>query len=455
MIKIGFDDEETAEIYDEDGNLIEEDLKHGDGFNKPDNRKLSVFIPEKRLEQMKEGFNCVVVNDFGDEYHLTEEERIAKNKFYEAFKVFNKCKHKYGKLDEYVKAMREALKCLDFVAENNGVYPPDKFKKMFFRDKIYVTGLSFPKYKGRDKKQLSYQYLSEFILSDEDPSKIIQKKTDEIRSYEELEELEKVLFTEDEIAKILEPESEEEKERQLLFFDIDADDPGDDNVVIFLTPKQSRKLMKKQPELLLEIKDIKRSNRSRDNLSRLVCDLTSDDIEEIAKYDQIHNYVSSSDIPEFKGDLTDDNAYHRYLMELQEWEDTAIKEDYHGKLKTAEQIEELMLKQVLEENDWNLRNLYENKEKEARLKKIRRKEKEREKKLKKKLINVQKRRDRRLGDDIDTEDKRKKKKKVVKKVKNKKEKKIDDILLSSVGSKDDMKDYKKDSLDWSWDNITK
>lgn len=455
MIKIGFDDEEVVQEYDEDGNPIEEQLKHGDGFGKPDNRKLSVFIPEKRLEQMKEGFNCVVVNDFGDEYHLTEEERKAKNRFYEAFKVFNKCKHKYGKLDEYVKAMREALKCLDFVAENNGFYPPDKFKKLFFRDKIFITGLVFPKYKGRDKKQLSYEYLSEFILSDQDPSEIIQKKTDEIRTDEELEELEKVLFSEEDLSRIIEPESYDEKHRQLLYFDIEDDDPGDDNVVIFLSPKQSRKLMKKQPELLLEIKDIKRSSRSRENLSRLVCDLTSDDIEEIAKYDQIHNYVSSSDMPEFKGDLTDDDAYHRYLMELQEWEDTCIKEDYHGKLKTKEQIEEIALKQVLEENDWNIRNLYENKEKEERMKKIRKKEKEREKKLKKKLIDVQNRRKRRLGEDVDSEKKNKKKKNTVKKYKNKKEKNIDDILLGSVDSDHDMKDYKKDSLDWSWDNIMK
>ena len=464
MIKIGFDDDELLEDqFDEDGNPK---VKNGDCFDEIKERKLTVFIPEKRIQQMKEEYDCVVVHDFGDEYHLSEEERIAKNKFYEAFKRFSKCKHKYRKLDEYIIAMREALHCLEFVAENNGIYSPEEFKKMFFRNKIYVNGLIFPEFKGREKKQISWEYLTEFILSDADPKDILpNRKDDDIYTSDDYEEMEDILFDDGELDKILAPESDEEIQRKNLFFDVDEDEPNGDTV-IFLDNKASKKIIKAQPEFLYEIKEMKRENRKIDKLSSFVYDMTSDDIEAIADYDREHNYQSSSDIPEFKGDMTNDNDYRRYLMELDEWEKTQIKDNYHGKLKTLEQIQELELKQLLENHDWNIRNLYENKEKEEKLRKIQKKEKQREKELRKKLIEVQNRRKRRMGEDVHEEPKSKKKKKkksdggkkkkdkLIEKYKKETSENINEFLLGAAGRLDgDFKDYKDEALDWSWDSI--
>lgn len=465
MVKIGFDDEEELldEQFDEDGNPK---VKHGDGFDESRERKLTVFIPEKRIQQMKDEYNCVVVHDFGDEYHLSEEERIAKNKFYEAFKRFSKCKHKYRKLDEYVVAMREAIRCLEFVAENNGVYSPDEFKKMFFRNKIYVNGLVFPEFKGREKKQISWEYLTEFILSDADPKDILpSKKADEIYTSDDYEAMEEVLFDEGELDKILAPETEDDIQRKNLYFDVDEDEPTGDTV-IFLNHKKSRKFIKAQPEFLYEIKEMRRDSRKIDKLSRYVYDLTSEDIEAIADYDQEHNYQSSSDIPEFTGDMTKDSDYRKYLLALEEFEQTQIKDNYHGKLKTLEQIQELELKQVLENHDWNIRNLYENKEKEEKLRKIQKKEKKREKELRKKLVEVQNRRKRRMGEDVQEESKKGKKKKKKNKSDGKKKDKqiekykkeasenIDEFLLAAAGrTTGDFKDYKGEALDWSWDSI--
>ena len=464
MIKIGFDDDELLDMIDEEGNPK---VKHGDGFDEERERKLYVFIPEKRIQQMKEEYDCVVVHDFGDEYHLSEEERIAKNKFYEAFKRFSKCKHKYRKLDQYIVAMREALKCLDFVAENNGVYSPEEFKKMFFRNKIYINGLVFPEFKGREKKQISWEYLTEFILSDEDPKNILPSKRDEeIYTKEDYEELEEILFDKGELDKILAPESESDIHRKNLFFDIEEDEPTGDTV-IFLDNKKSKKLIKAQPEFLYEIKEMRRENRKIDKLSRFVYDLTSEDIEAIADYDQEHNYQSSSDIPVFHGDMTKDSDYRKYLLELEEFEQTQIKDNYHGKLKTLEQIQELELKQLLENNNWNIRNLYENKEKEAKLRKIQEREKKREKELRKKLVDIQNRRKRRMGEDVSDEKKSKKKKKkkkdkspnskknkTIEKYKKETSESINDFLLGSASRLDgNFKDYKEETLDWSWDSI--
>ena len=412
MINILLDDETEESKFDEDS----EEIHHGKGYNPEEIRGKMIKLRPERAEKIKAEFDCVVVNDFGDEYHLSEEERIAKNKFYEAFKVFSKCKHKYRKLDEYVVAMREALKCLDFVAENNGVYSPEKFKKLFLKDKIFINGLTFPQFKGREKKTISWEYLCEFIMSDRPASEIIPKKDDEIYTEEDYDDLEETLFDEGQIDEIIAPDSEEEEYRRNLFFDRDTQEQKG-NVVLFLDPKQSRKMIKQQPEMLYEIKEMKKEKRRSDkmNMARYVYDLTSEDIDSIAEYDRVHGFVSSSDVPEFKGDLTKDSDYNRYLMQLEEWENTQIKEDYHGKLKTHEQIAEIELKQLLESNNWNIRNLYENKEKEEKLKRIRKKEKKREEELRKKLVAVKARRKRRMGEEVEDEKKGKKKKKKNKK----------------------------------------
>lgn len=471
MIRIGFNDDEIDESqYDENGDPIVK--KRGDVFEDIEKRNLTVFIPERRIQQMKDEFDCVVVNDFGDEYHLSEEERIAKNKFYEAFKVFSKCKHKYRKLDEYVKAMREALKCLDFVAQNNGVYPPDEFKKMYFRNKIVINGLTLPQFKGRERKTISWDYLTDFILSDRDPSEILpNNKHDEILTPDELEELEDKLFSEGELERILRPKTEEEEYEQNLPFDVDEDDQDGKNVVVFLTNKQSKKFIKAQPEFINEIKEMRRESRKIDRLSRFVYDITQDDLEAISMYDAKHNFQSPSDVPKFKGDLMNDKDYRKYLLELEDFEKENVKVNYYGKLKSLEQIQELELKQLLEKNNWNIRNLYENKEKEAKLRKIRKRDKKREKELRDKLVAVQERRKRRLGEEVDNTSKKNKKSKKKKKknkdnnVDKKQKSKVsnykkrvnedmDDFLLETAGRLDGgFKEYKEETLDWSWDNI--
>lgn len=473
MINIGFDEDVDLYQLDEDGNPIE---KEGDKLSEDLERKLTVFIPERRIQQMKEEFDCVVVHDFGDEYHLSEEERIAKNKFYEAFKVFSKCKHKYRKLDEYVSAMREALKCLDFVAENNGVYNPEKFKILFLKGKIEITGLQFPQFKGKERKSIDWDYLTDFILSDAPPSEVLPSKNDEIRTPEELDELAKRLFDEGELEEILRPETDEEKLAKEALFDVDEDDQDGTNVVVCLTEKQTKKLFKNQPEFYAKVKEMKKDYRRLDNMNRLIHNFTYDDMDEIERYDRIHNYKSSAKMPKFKGNLMKDSDYHRYMRELEDFERENIRVNYHGKLKTLEQIEEIELKQALERNNWNIRNLYGNKEKEAKMRKIQKKDKKREKRLREKLVAVQERKKRRINDDDDyiVSKKSKKKKKGKKKNKNKKKEKLpkeskelknykkeamenfDELLLGTVGRMTgDFKDYKEEALDWSWDEIMK
>lgn len=169
-------------------------------------------------------------------------------------------------------------------------------------------------------------------------------------------------------------------------------------------------------------------------------------------------------MPEFKGDMSSNKDYRKYIQKLQEYEDENIKQNYNGRMKSQEEIRELEMKAMLEENGWNIRALYHNKEKEERLKKAFKADKKKEKALKAKLIAIQDRNKRRRMGEIDedgvsSKSKKKKKKKgkknSVDQYKDNAKKSTNEFLMSTVNHDGDFDDYKQDSLDWSWDNIKK
>lgn len=410
LINIGFENDPILDEYE-----MEE--KSSDQASKQVKPKKSVYLSPKRLEAIKSEYDCVVVHEFGDEYHLSDEERQAKNRYYNTFKVLKKAKRTYRKIDEYVKVMRDALTCLDAVAQNNGLYSPEEFKKLYFRDKIYINGLKLPKYKGRDRKDLSWEYIAEFILSGNDPKELLKNKNDTILTEEEIEDQKYLLFTPEEYQKIMESISDESKADELKYFDTDEDSQDGTNVVVALSDKESKKIIKGHPEILNAIKEIKRSRKSTDNLRSYAYELTADDIEMIEDYDRRHGYVvSSSEIPKFKGNLMNDKDYKLYMQSLDQYEDDNIKENYHGRLKTIGEIKELELKAVLEESGWNIRALYNNREKEKKLAKANKEDAKRMKKLKRQLTDIQNRQKRRMGDsDIGNSSGKKKKNKKKKK----------------------------------------
>ena len=80
------------------------------------------LLTEKEKEELRKEYDIVVVNDYGDEYHMSDEDRKRKFKYYEAFSKIRKCKRKFHKLDDFVRVYRLCMDCLEVVAEGNGVY---------------------------------------------------------------------------------------------------------------------------------------------------------------------------------------------------------------------------------------------------------------------------------------------------------------------------------------------
>ena len=441
MIKIGFDDEEPIVQEDDEEEVVSKVQKE-----KSAKKKLSVYIPPRRIEEFKKNYDCVVVNDFGDDYHLSDEEREKNNECYSIFKNFSRCKHKYRKVEQYVIAMREFLKCLDFVAELNGVYDPDKFKKLYLKGEINITGLFIPKFIGKARKTISTDYLTEFILSDEDPHNIVRKRySDDIYTDKDIENFSSNLFMPGQLEECMKPITEEEEIKKLLPYDESLDNL-DQNIVVEMGDKQLKKMLKSFPDVVTVFKDAKDRQRSIASMSRYAFDITSEDLDYIDRYDRKHNIISTGNMPKFKGNLKSDADYYKYLELLEEWEDENIFDDYHGKVKSLGDIKELELKQFLEENGWNIRNLYENKEKEKKMKKQLKRDKKREKELRQKLIDIDRRRKRRMGEDVEESIKKKKKKKdkeskALKKDKKQMKKKMN-MFLDSHANTD------KSVLDW-------
>lgn len=375
-------------------------------------------ISEEKFRELAKKYETVCVHDYGDEYHMSEEERAQKNRYYEVFSKIIRCKRKYQKIDEYLRTFRLCMDCLREVANNNGVYDPDKFIKLVMKGEIEVYGLNFPKYTGKDKKSINWNYIAEFIIGDEDPATLIIKKDSQYIDMSD-DDAFTTLFTEEEQQAII----------QSIHTDLFNDDGsivpyyGDNDthtenagLAITASNKETKKLVSEIPELVRTIRDLekarKKSQALSSNLRQYAFDMTEDDYREIEAMDRARGIISSSDVPQFKGDISNKRDYKRYLYELRQYELENIKENFNGKMRTLEDIRELQLKDALERAGWNLRALYRQKDKEKKLKKAYKEDKRREEALKQKLLAIQKRQEKRdKKSDIAYDTKKKKKKK--------------------------------------------
>ena len=422
MAIIGFDDSVQRPDGEEKKLSGEETFKI---IKSIDDARKNLYLSPERLAKMEETYGVAIVHDFGDEYHLTDEEREAQNNYYKLFARLNKCKRKYRKINEFVDCARISMQCLQAVAENNTVYDTEEFMRLVLKEKIIVSGWFYPKYNGRDRKQLSWDYIAEFILTDRPSEELLKQKSseNEFLTPDELEEEARVLFDEDEYNYILqEPTPEQIFKQEIHVIDLDEEElQRGSNIAIYTDKSDTKEFVKAAPELLILAKDIRREMKSTEQLGRYVSDIRMDDIETIEAYDNKRRIVSDSDIPVFTGDITSSKDYHKYIRALEQYEDTQIKENYAGQMRTREEIKQIQLKEALESAGWNIRVLYDNQLKEKKLEKARKADKKREKKLKEQLTKVQNRSKRRMGIDVDDEVSTDKKKKKKKKNKNKSE----------------------------------
>lgn len=355
-------------------------------------RKLS---PEKEKE-LRNLYSIVIVNDYNDDYHLTDEEKRKRNKYYEVFSKLRKCKKKYQKLNEFIRVYRLALDCLDVVADDNGIYPNDKFISMVLKGKITVNGLMFPKYIGKDKKFINWDYVSEFIADrSRDPEELSKDNELQISDLSD-EELEERLFTKEEMEKIVQSCMDEEN-TVLMSYDIDDEDEYHEDVAFYATKKERKKLVKQIPTLIRDVKEKIKADKAKSGHQRrfnsFVYDITNNDFDEIQRLNIKRGFEAQDDFPVFKGDILNRKDYMLFMAKLDEYEKEHVRVTYNGKQKSIGEVEEIETKNMLEKFGWNVRNLYHEREKEKKLNKAYKRDRKREEKLKKELMKVRKTRE--------------------------------------------------------------
>ena len=121
-------------------------------------------------------------------------------------------------------------------------------------------------------------------------------------------------------------------------------------------------------------------------------------------------------------------------------------------------MREIEVKQMLEENGWNLRKCFVDKQEEKRRKKQKKEDEKKEKYYKKLLMDIQHRKEARdeklhgLPQGINAKEAKKKLKKKKSKKNKKKIKRFDEILLDASRSMHEtIEEYSKEMEDFHWD----
>lgn len=458
-------------ILDADQNqeFIENQLKkeaanHGDipdSISNISKRKIrEVYIPPEELEQLHDLYSKVIVQDFEDDYHMSKEEREnMRERYSKFFRLKRHYAKKIRRLDKYIEACRLTFEIINDTAEENGVMDKDEFITDVLKGKIIIEGLTIPKYVGKGKKTLNWDYILQFVI---DPTRDIDEliKSQQSARCQDDDELDDISI-----------DSIDEQTYQVLADQIDNNDTvikgfydGSDGegFATIESDSQRKKLTKVAPGYTRKLKDLYNNGKSTRDSSYL-WQLEDADTKWIREFKDEMARKNGDYKPEFTGSIMDEEAVERYLFEVDQWEMEHELVKYGQGLITKQQKAEVDLKQILEANGYNIRNLYGNKE---RQKEIAKQRSTRAKKIKSLKALLSELNDKQKATNLeglngaiksidvggDQVNKKEKKKKSKGKKAKKLEKDFESVILDAIGSKDsDMKSYEKRMKNMVWE----
>ena len=419
-------------------------------------RKQIKLTPEREAEMLKM-YESVCINDFSDDYHMSDEEKEKRSELYKVFKKMRICKTKYRRIDEYVRAYRTAVECIEAVSNQNKIYGSEDFVSRVLKGKIKMVGLKIPKYIGKDKRYINWDIVAEYIANPEmNEKELIRSKggdTFEVYTEEDFEREKEIMFG-GKIDEMYEPIEDIEFER--YGFDKDDEEVGDRNICTPIKRKHIKGLQRSCPIIVEKFKQSLKDAKVKSNIESYcysVADMQYDDMEEIKRKDAQRGYKSKYLPPVFKGDASKKSDVDRFLYECEEYEYTKVKHNYNGEMLTPEEYNEQQVKEELEMAGWNVRNMYKYKSDEKKMRKQYKIDAKREKKLKARLVEISKRNEEREKYlDIDknsVNSKKKKKSKKVKKHEKKMDKRFNDELIERTGM--DFDDYERELFGYNFD----
>lgn len=421
-----------------------QELVQEEQHNEPEQkRKRKTFhFPESKLQEMRETYSKVVVRDFNDDYHMSMDEKISKFDLYQFFNPIRNHKSYYTKIEKYVVAMRECFAFVEAMAKKNRlVMDPEEFMANVFSGRIEIAQLTFPKYKGRDRKDINWKNVRNYIIDTSlNPADLSMKKSIEYLDEDILENPDdhiKEFFDDDQIETIF----NSKKTSHTTVYDPELDEAG--SAAVSISKKEMKKFLKSMPELIRGVRDIRNRLQGENQLlSDFVYDMSADAYGRISDLDEKRGFLASDNIPRFAGDINNKDDVNSYLYKLDEFMEEHQRVNYHGNFITLSQYKDEQLKDGLDAAGWNVMKLYSNKDEAKKVKRDDKRDKKLARKLREKLSKVEKRRELREKG-VNT-----KKKKPSKKSKNA-TKKIDNAAAISHGTSS-YKEYEDMMLDMSY-----
>ena len=398
-------DMSEEDVEEADSGLVYGEEKDGhDMYSEDDSLSITkpmdyhpLKLPKSQIEKMRKEYDAVVVQDFNDDYELSAEELKERYQFYAVFERLRTMQVKYSNIANYVYAFREAMRCLRAVAEENRVYPVDKFIQLVLAGEIKVSGLKFPKYNGsRGKKSINWERVMHYVADESlNPEDLLRKENEarfEVATEDDIERISKEFFNGTLEDDILEAYADEDTGVR-SFIDLDSEDEMDGlNLVVPMSAKEEKKFIRLDRSALEGIRqfgiDRRTTGRQLRDFSFQIAEKDFDDFARIEKIDNSRGdrYMG---IPIFTGDISNDEDVDRYILALEEYEMRHTKVEYHGKSVSMEEAMELSLKDMLDQSGWNVRTMYNYARDEKREKRKLAKMEKKRKKMRKRLMKLE------------------------------------------------------------------
>lgn len=365
---------ETVESYEDedDGEVkfdspVNEVVRESNGTFKISRE---VVFNDEDIKRRAEKYTESCVNDFPDSmYHLSNEEVLAKDKFMGQYRKIISNRTKINNLAAFIKVYREIYKFVEMIAsdeQSNPLFTKEEFISKFLSGELKIDSIPRIKYTGKSKgvnwkaiEQLCIHYDEEIPIS-------FFKKSEQIDILEEMNENnedkeELIAQNLQDCMEMVEGISQDEAYGDVKSFKGLGKLVGDANKKAYKVPESRTKF---------------------------AYDINMNDMDIINKLDKKRKY-RGADVPQFTGNLMDDDEYNLYMYNLKEWEDEYIFAD-ESTSKNPVSLEESYMskyKRILEDAGYNVRAMKAYREKDNR-KELKKRAKKKEKKLKKKLSEI-------------------------------------------------------------------
>lgn len=318
-----------------------------------------IQIPQTARDKYKKEMEDVIVRDYKDDFHLSDEERRKNSEYYDLFNAYHSGARKIRDIKVYIEKYREYLNIVKTIAKNNGVYDYKKFIKWVSNGKIEIYNLNPPILTGmkrlRKRENINLKTLAKFIVSDTPADEFYGSSGKEEFNLDDSRDIQSVL-NQDEINYIKHNTTDDKYRVEYgtiyRFLEHEPKKGDDSNLVESVV---ARDIIKKDGMLKqLLMNDKLRSSNSYNGFGAFFS--IGDEFEKISAYDS-RRKKEKIKLPKFKGSILNSKDYSEFLYEYDEWYEDNTKVELNGSIMTITEANTIMARDMLERDGYDVRKL--------------------------------------------------------------------------------------------------